>query len=268
MSNLSKLEKLKLERILGMKSGYVLNFSDRTFDDFFLENTGIDIYEDDKYIDEGTSKANRLRSFWRQESNHVVGKLIHALLEYWKWNKETDGSLIYISPSEQTLFNECFQISQRLMQDGEIDVGLPAIDAHFEEIQQTIIKQIELARFTIWIAVAWFTDREIFKKLVVKKNQGVNVQLIIVDDEINGNSGLKYEVEFETDKVAKVGKHENIMHNKFCVIDLNKVIHGSYNWTNKARFNRESITVIENNRKTVEEFAEQFIQLKKSVISS
>lgn len=35
MSDLSSIEKRKLERLLGMGSGYVLNFSDRTFSEFF-----------------------------------------------------------------------------------------------------------------------------------------------------------------------------------------------------------------------------------------
>ncbi|MDR1897517.1 MAG: phospholipase D-like domain-containing protein [Prevotellaceae bacterium] len=34
------------------------------------------------------------------------------------------------------------------------------------------------------------------------------------------------------------------MHNKFCVIDEEIVISGSYNWTNKAKQNHESITII------------------------
>ncbi|OKH30351.1 hypothetical protein NIES2101_42500 [Calothrix sp. HK-06] len=249
-SNLSNIEKLKLERFLQMESDCVINFFNKMFDNC-IKNTDIDVYEDNKYTDRGTSKANQLRSFFHQESNHVFGKIIGAMLEYWKSNKETDETFISISPSKQTSY-----------------VGqVPAIDTHFEKIQQNIIKHIELARFTIWIAVAWFTDRKIFEKLVVKKNQGVNIQLIIVDDEINGKSGLKYEM-FETYRVPKIGEHENIMHNKFCIIDLKKVIHGSYNWTNKAKFNHESITVIENNDKTANEFANQFTQLKTTIISS
>jgi hypothetical protein len=43
MSDLSSIEKRKLERLFGMGSGYVLNFSDRTFGEFFEEHTGRDI---------------------------------------------------------------------------------------------------------------------------------------------------------------------------------------------------------------------------------
>ena len=37
MSDLSGSERRKLEKLLGMGGGYVLNFSDRTFGDFFDE---------------------------------------------------------------------------------------------------------------------------------------------------------------------------------------------------------------------------------------
>ena len=51
MSDLTAIEKRKLERALGMGSGYVLDFSNRTFAEFFLDNFGIDIY-DDKSIEQ------------------------------------------------------------------------------------------------------------------------------------------------------------------------------------------------------------------------
>lgn len=36
MSDLTVFEKRKLEKLLGMGSGYVLNFSDRTYSEFFI----------------------------------------------------------------------------------------------------------------------------------------------------------------------------------------------------------------------------------------
>jgi hypothetical protein len=50
-----------------MGSGYVLNFSNRTFDEFVSDSTGRDI-GDSKYNSGSGSKANRLRGFWREES--------------------------------------------------------------------------------------------------------------------------------------------------------------------------------------------------------
>lgn len=259
MSNLSNIERLKLEELLDMSSGYVLNFSDKTFDDFVLENTGLDISET-KYINISRSKANRLRSFWRLESNYIVGKLLLALLENWKL-RNTSDDFNQITENKQKLFDECFQIFKRLVNDTQLEkIQNSTINIFFEEIQDEIIKEIKQAKFTIWIAVAWFTDKKILDELLVKKQNGLNVQLVISDDEINNNSGLDY-TSFEIYKVPKTGKYDNIMHNKFCVIDLNRVIHGSYNWTNKAKFNYETID-ISSNRQEAEKFAEQFIKLK------
>lgn len=81
MSDLNLVENQKLERVFGMASGYVLNFSDRSFAEFIQESTGCNI-EAEKYHVNGRSKAKRLRVFWQIEPNHVVGKLLNDLLDY------------------------------------------------------------------------------------------------------------------------------------------------------------------------------------------
>jgi hypothetical protein len=83
MANLKSSEKLKLENYLEMKTGYVCDFSNRTFEEFVLEHTGVEIYSD-KY---SGSKANRLRAFWDKESDYLVAKLLDGLIEYWKLQK-------------------------------------------------------------------------------------------------------------------------------------------------------------------------------------
>lgn len=88
MSDLTNAEKRKLERALGMASGYVLNFSNRTFEEFILDSVRIEIY-DDKYEYGSGSKANRMRALWDIEPNHVVGKVLGDILDEWEeWNPE------------------------------------------------------------------------------------------------------------------------------------------------------------------------------------
>ena len=48
MADLSSIEKLKIEKLFDMGTGYVIDFSNRTFSEFILENMGIEIY-DSKY---------------------------------------------------------------------------------------------------------------------------------------------------------------------------------------------------------------------------
>jgi hypothetical protein len=81
MSNLTYVERRKLEQFLGMSSGYVLDFSNRTFAEFVRESTGRNIY-DPSYDHASGSKANRLRAFWQKEENLLVGKLLSDMLDY------------------------------------------------------------------------------------------------------------------------------------------------------------------------------------------
>ncbi len=64
-----------------MGSGYVLNFSDRTFGEFVHEAVDIEIHSDE-YSTHGSSKAKKLRAFWEVESDYLVGRLLNALIDY------------------------------------------------------------------------------------------------------------------------------------------------------------------------------------------
>ena len=70
-----------LDDIFEMNSGYVLNFSDRTFAQFFAEELNIDI-DDPAYAKIGNSKGKRLRSFLQIVDKPTVVKTLKALWEY------------------------------------------------------------------------------------------------------------------------------------------------------------------------------------------
>ena len=70
---LDNATRLKLETLLGMGSGYVLDFSNPTFRDFVYTSVGLDPYE--QYEDRG-SKANILRAIWSREPSSILSFLI------------------------------------------------------------------------------------------------------------------------------------------------------------------------------------------------
>lgn len=118
MSDLTSIEKMKLEKYLGMRSGYVLDFSDRTFQEFILENIRIDIF-DEKYAYASGSKANRLRAFWKEEPNYLVGKLIEDFIKYWGARKLTGFSSN--QEDDSALRDECFKIAHRLKENSPVE---------------------------------------------------------------------------------------------------------------------------------------------------
>lgn len=68
---------------------YVLDFSNRTFSEFFEDEFGLDIY-DEKYGFLGTSKGNHLRALVKAEGPVLVS---HVLRTLWKYFEDTAGSL-------------------------------------------------------------------------------------------------------------------------------------------------------------------------------
>jgi hypothetical protein len=115
MANLKSSEKLRLENYLEMKGGYVCNFTNRTFEEFVLDHTGIEIYSD-KY---SGSKAIRLRAFWEKESNYLVAKLLGEMIEYWKIQKTTP--LYGYQVFNPVLYEECRKIVTRLQSEGAVE---------------------------------------------------------------------------------------------------------------------------------------------------
>ena len=144
MSDLSSIEKVKLEKMFEMEAGYVLDFSNITFREFIIDNTNIDI-SDGKYDYASGSKANRLKAFWAKEANYIVGKLISALLEYWKTKRLINHR--EISQAEQALFDDCYTIAERLKQDSIVE-NIDAIqpysnDKEFSVLAKSIRESIQ-----------------------------------------------------------------------------------------------------------------------------
>ena len=138
MSDLSGSERRNLERLLGMGSGYVLDFSDRTFGEFFDEyRVEIDA---ERYKAQGTSKAKRMRAFWDIDENPIVGRVISGLINYAIEQQ-------CFSDSNPLLIENCRKIAQRLLIDqpvAELD-ALTAIanERDFEVVAEHVREAIE-----------------------------------------------------------------------------------------------------------------------------
>lgn len=123
MSDLTAFEGRKLERLLGMGSGYVLNFSDRTYADFFIDYR-VEI-DGALYRAAGDSKAKRLRTFWAITPNYTVGRILEGLIAYGVEER-------CLGDSSQELIAACRKIAQRLLADQPV-VELDALTANTDE---------------------------------------------------------------------------------------------------------------------------------------
>ena len=139
--------------------------------------------------------------------------------------------------------------------------------AHFENIHVEIIKLIESGDSDLKICVAWFTDFDIYKTVLQKKKEGLNIEIIVANHEFNRKSNVDFKEFLKLNgKVGYIGKLEGgskdkFMHHKFCIIDNKTVVTGSYNWSFKARRNDENILVINNEPHIVEQFSKKFHEI-------
>ncbi|MAZ91991.1 MAG: hypothetical protein CMF76_08500 [Maricaulis sp.] len=89
MSSLTDIDKRYLERLLVTQPGYILDYTDPTYGEFFQRHK-IDIHGP-KYQTYGTSKAKKLRAFWEQESDELVGTVLNEMLDSYEASCELDG---------------------------------------------------------------------------------------------------------------------------------------------------------------------------------
>ncbi|MBK8808645.1 MAG: DUF1669 domain-containing protein [Bacteroidales bacterium] len=136
--------------------------------------------------------------------------------------------------------------------------------AYFSNIRSQIQSELKSATVSIHVAVAWFTDAKLFALLCDKAKAGLDVQLIMVDDPITQNCSINYNsLEQSGGKVYLINENNGaLMHNKFCVIDGETTITGSYNWSIKAQSNHENITITRDYKELADLFIEEFKRIK------
>ena len=151
-----------------------------------------------------------------------------------------------------------------LIQGGIINNVRPVInEAHFQDIQNQILSALDSSRVSIRVIMAWFTNQTLLEKLIQKHKQGIDVQIAIYGDGINKKYGV--DISLLPHKVIKKGQRNGLMHDKFCVIDNQVVITGSYNWTNNAEFRNDENITIEKDPEQATRFSEEYRRLTTTI---
>jgi len=112
MANLRTIDVVFLDDVFDMSGGYVLNFSDRTFSQFFSEELSIDI-DDPIYARNGGSKGKRLRCFLQTVDKPMVVRTLNALWEYREAMRQRSGQADKIENSHSRLLSLINRIEGR-----------------------------------------------------------------------------------------------------------------------------------------------------------
>lgn len=139
------------------------------------------------------------------------------------------------------------------------------VQAHFTDIAPVIVAELDSAQRTIEAAVAWLTDPTLFESPIKAARRGCWVRLALLDDVINRRSGLNLErlraAGGEVFWIPEGESGQGSLHHKFCVIDGDGVITGSYNWTRRASRADENILRVRGDTALAAGYTEAFAQL-------
>lgn len=148
------------------------------------------------------------------------------------------------------------------IEGGIVDKRKPVVNqAHFIDIQARILAALERAKLSIDVAMAWFTNDMLRDKLLEMQTRGIRVQLVIYNDGVNAKHGVDLS---GLDHKFVRGFRGGLMHNKFCVIDNQVVITGSYNWSTNAETRNDENISVQLDPEQATEYSVEFRRLQQS----
>jgi hypothetical protein len=133
------------------------------------------------------------------------------------------------------------------------------IKAYFKGLKPLVLEQIQEAKESIQIAVAWFTDQDVLDILVEKRKQGIQVQVLISNDRKNFEEA--YSLDFT--KLQQIGGklvivETSFMHHKFCIVDQQVLLTGSANYTYSGLHKNNESIIITDEQESIKDFLLEF----------
>lgn len=127
-------------------------------------------------------------------------------------------------------------------------------------IKDRIIREINLSKNRIDLAIFDFTNQEIAEALKEAKKRNVAIR-IIMDSFKAGkkdHSQHEYLIKNGIDVKLKSGKGSGLMHHKFCIFDNRLLMTGSYNFSKNAEYNSYENMVFIPNQSVIKQYKDHF----------
>jgi hypothetical protein len=139
--------------------------------------------------------------------------------------------------------------------------------ARFHRIANQITNELSSSEKSVKIAVAWFTNENLFEILIDLLSKGIEVEIITINDRINNHeNGLDFNKFIDNGGKFYFSDFSGTMHHKFVIIDESKLISGSYNWTYNAEYRNQENIIASEDKELVDSFMNEFERLKMNSI--
>ncbi|MCC6410061.1 MAG: hypothetical protein IT270_00295 [Saprospiraceae bacterium] len=123
-----------------------------------------------------------------------------------------------------------------------------------------VCDHLKQAKYSIRIAMCWFSNPRIFQTILEKLQEGISTELVIEFDDNNiREGGLDFDHFIQSGGLLFAAHDTTLMHHKFAIIDDTVLLTGSFNWTNNT--NTEN-TIACDEKSAVQTYLQEFTNLK------
>lgn len=133
------------------------------------------------------------------------------------------------------------------------------------EIKQRIISEIQKSSQNIFLAMAWFTDRDIANAIIDSKNREITIDIILSSNAQNETVKQMFKSANISIHAFETGDERGMMHHKFCLIDNKISINGSYNYSYNASNNNVENIQVSDDTNTYRQLYAEFERLKYNI---
>ncbi len=133
------------------------------------------------------------------------------------------------------------------------------------EIKQRIISEVNYSKQVVYLAMAFFTDRDIANAIIGAKSRNVTVDIILSSSAQNETVKQMFREANINVHAFDTGDERGMMHHKFCLIDNKITINGSYNYSYNASNNNVENIHVSDDTSTYSQFLSEFERLKYNI---
>ena len=129
-----------------------------------------------------------------------------------------------------------------------------------DDCENAIVSSIRNANHSVKICVFTISENVITNEIISAKKRGVSVTIITDNDKLNDKGS---DIRWLADEGIRIriDKSSSHMHHKFCIVDKEILLTGSYNWTKSAADRNQENLLVTEDPKMVKAYLNEFEKL-------
>ncbi|MBN2757521.1 MAG: hypothetical protein JXR51_10120 [Bacteroidales bacterium] len=133
-----------------------------------------------------------------------------------------------------------------------------------ESLNKQILNEIKKAKYSIWFANIWFSNKKLYQILMDKLDEGLNVEILVNPNfiSLNENYLIQDFIDNGGELYTLPYNNDTFFTNKYCIIDYSKVISEDFKSEYSIKPNQGSAFIRESDSTMLEHYINDYMLLK------